>query len=220
MVGQVTISSLSDNLLARIMRDDMLFKQRFCLPLVCRRWSRIIATDNYFWGSIKFGCTPTAGRRDNLRSFLLWVSLKRDRIYDCFCNINNASSLAAVAQLTALESLTLQASEEGSPVQVFLDLVVTMPKLRQLLLLHDENLWEEVVDLSSLRHLPHLSCLHLGPSIAVEGGASCIAANVSSRLTRLETNVSPHFWQELMPLSSLQHLECLTLESQIGKWVW
>lgn len=206
MPGRATINSLNDELLARIFKNEELLEPLFHLPLVCKRWSQVIASDGKLWRSIDYGFYKRT--REHLHSFLLWVRAKREHI-QCFrCDTKELTSLAAIAQLTALESLTLEI-EASSPLQAFIDLLISMPKLQSLEVaqpyLKDEVY--HVIDITPLRHLTELSALQLGKTVFINQGA--MAASLP-HLKFLKASVDG--WSTLMPLSRLSALWHLELD--------
>lgn len=211
--GQATVNSLSDELLGKIFATDLLKKQLFRLPLVCKRWSQVIGCDDKLWGSTRF-CPEKDG---DLRSFLLWARCKREKIWGLYSCTRRRASLAALAQLTALQSLTLDVSgAAASTTQVHMDLLVGLTKLQQLELVRTSASTQApfvavAVDISSLRHLPGLTHLKIGRGITVEGGASAVASSAPS-LSLLRASVVG--WTALMPVSGLSMLRSLEVDAR------
>lgn len=213
MAGTLTIGSLSDELLANIFRQEALSEQPYYLPLVCKRWSQVYATESTLWDNVELSLSNPARKRQDLHSFLLWARTKRDKIWGFTGNTRDMASLAVVAQLTALQSLNLIVVEPTSLVQPFLDILISMPKLEELDLRQEVGvqILTQMVDISPCRHLTGLTMLQLGRSIVVDGGAQAVAASASALAV---LSVSVHGWQALLPLSHLKALRFLELDAE------
>lgn len=215
-VPSISIDSLNDDLLVNIFMADPLEFQVFRLSLVCKRWSRIIASDSRLWRDIHPAFVPY--QSSTVTSFIRWAQPRAGLIKSCHYYLGHypTGCVAVLDQLTALTSLTLVLKDPPGLhiLDIFLCLLVKMPDLHYFEMWHSENSeYEYELDISALQYVPSLRTLKLDHSLYIQAGeavgAEAIAA-CAPNLTCLQCE--PCDWENHFFLSRLRELRSLSLD--------